>query len=151
MHGRAGRENKKGNVIIQSYSPENFSIECSKKQDYNLFYETEIALRKQLKYPPFCDIILISFNSIDEKEIKNISNSMYNYLKQVLNEKNFKIFKPVPCPIDKIQNRFRWRIIIKGNVDEKTNEILNKTLRKIYNQNLKHTKVSIDVNPNSMM
>ena len=149
--GRAGRENKKGKVIIQSYTPENFSIECSKKQDYDLFYETEIALRKQLKYPPFCDIILISFNGLNEKEIKNVSNGMYEYLKQVLNEEEFKIFKPMPCPVDKIQNRYRWRIIIKGNVDEKTNTVLNKALRLFYNQNLKNTRVSIDVNPNSMM
>ena len=149
--GRAGRENKKGKVIIQSYTPENFSIECSKKQDYDLFYETEIALRKQLKYPPFCDIILISFNGLNEKEIQNVSNGMYEYLKQVLNEEEFKIFKPIPCPVDKIQNRYRWRIIIKGNVDEKTNTVLNKALRMFYNQNLKNTRVSIDVNPNSMM
>ena len=149
--GRAGRENKKGKVIIQSYTPENFSIECSKKQDYDLFYETEIALRKQLKYPPFCDIILISFNSLDEKEIQNISMNMYNYLKQVLNEEDFKIFKPMPCPVDKIQNRFRWRIIIKGKVDENTNSILNKALRMVYNHNFKNTRIGIDVNPNSMM
>ena len=76
---------------------------------------------------------------------------MYEYLKQVLNEEEFKIFKPMPCPVDKIQNRYRWRIIIKGNVDEKTNTVLNKALRMFYNQNLKNTRVSIDVNPNSMM
>ena len=146
--GRAGRENKKGKVIIQSYTPENYSIECSKKQDYELFYKTEIAIRKQLKYPPFCDIILIGFNSLNEKEIQQVSSKMYNYLKQELNEEEFKIFKPMPCPVDKIQNRFRWRIIIKGIVDENTNAILNKALRIVYNQNLKNTRVSIDVNPN---
>ena len=78
--GRAGREGKDGKVIIQSYTPDNFSIECSKKQDYNLFYETEIALRKQLKYPPFCDIILISFDSLNEQEIQKLSTYVYNYL-----------------------------------------------------------------------
>ena len=151
MHGRAGRENKKGNVIIQSYTPENFSIIASKKQDYDMFYKTEIAIRKQLNYPPFCDIIVISFNSINEKEIQNISNNMYDYLKQELNEEEYKIFRPMPCPVDKIQNKYRWRIIIKGIVDEKTNNILNKTLRMVYNNNLKDTRVSIDINPNSMM
>ena len=83
-----------------------------------MFYETEIALRKQLKYPPFCDIILISFNSLDEKEI---------------------------------QNRYRWRIIVKGKIDEKSNTILNRALREIYSKNLKTTRVNIDVNPNNMI
>ena len=59
VSGRAGRENLPGRVIIQSYNPENFSIQDAQKQNYQEFYETEIALRKQLKYPPFCDIIVI--------------------------------------------------------------------------------------------
>ena len=151
MHGRAGRENKPGKVIIQSYTPDNFSIQCSKKQDYNKFYKTEIAIRKQLKYPPFCDIILISFNSLDENEIKKASSYMYDCLNQNLDLEEFKIYKPMPCPIDKIQNRFRWRIIIKGKIDEKSNSILNKCLRNIYSKNLKSTRVSIDINPNNMM
>ena len=57
----------------------------------------------------------------------------------------------MPSPIDKIQNKFRWRIIIKGNMNEQANEILNDLLKNIYNQNIKNTKVSIDVNPNSMV
>ena len=60
--GRAGRGKDKGNVIIQTYNPDNLSIEYSKKQNYELFYNTELMIRKQLKYPPFCDIILIGFN-----------------------------------------------------------------------------------------
>ena len=66
--GRAGREQLDGKVIIQTYNPDNFSIICAQKQDYKMFYNTEIALREQLKYPPFCDIILIGFNSLNEKK-----------------------------------------------------------------------------------
>lgn len=104
-----------------------------------------------MKYPPFCDIIIIGFNSLDETEIKKVSNKAYEYLIKNLNNEEFKIFKPMPSPIDKIQNRFRWRIIIKGNMNVQANEILNDLLKNIYNQNIKNTKVSIDVNPNSMM
>ena len=103
-----------------------------------------------MKYPPFCDIILISFNGLNETEIKKVSEYVYKYLNTKLDIK-FKIFKPMPCPIDKIQNRYRWRIIIKGNMDEKVNEILNNCLKEIYDKNLKTTKVTIDINPNSMM
>ena len=105
--GRAGRENLPGKVIIQTYNPDNFSIICAQKQNYEMFYETEIALRKQLKYPPFCDIILISFNSLNEYNIKNVSNEMYKKLLEKLNQEEFKIFRPMPSPIDKIQNRYR--------------------------------------------
>ena len=148
--GRAGRENLSGKVIIQTYNPDNFSIICAQKQNYEMFYETEIALRKQLKYPPFCDIILISFNSLNETNIKNISNEMYKKLLEKLNQEEFKIFRPMPSPIDKIQNRYRWRIIIKGNMTVEANEVLNQTLKEIYSRNIKDIRISIDVNPNNM-
>ena len=148
--GRAGRENLSGKVVIQTYNPDNFSIICAQKQNYDLFYETEIALREQLKYPPFCDIILIGLNSYQEAEIKNVSSKIYQYLEQRLNKEEFKVLRPMPCPIDKIQNRYRWRIIIKGKMTEEANEILNACLKEIYQENIKDTRIAIDINPNNM-
>ena len=151
MAGRAGRDKLPGKVIIQTYNPENFAIECSREQNYDLFYQTEIGIRQSLKYPPFCDIILIGFNSLSEKEIIDASTKIYNYLKTNLNGQEFNVLKPMPSPIDKIQNRYRWRIIIKGNMTEAANNVLNTCLRKFYNSNYKNTRVSVDVNPNNMM
>ena len=148
--GRAGRENLSGKVVIQSYNPENFSIQTAKKQNYQEFYETEITLRKQLKYPPFCDIIVIGFNSLKEEKIIETSQRVYDLLKEKVPE-NYIISKPAPSPIDKIQNRYRWRIIIKGNMDWNLNEILNKCLATIYEKNDKSVNISIDVNPNNMI
>ena len=148
--GRAGRENLPGKVVIQSYNPENFSIQNAQKQDYEEFYQTEIALRKQLKYPPFCDIIIIGFNSSSEEEIKKVANIAYEEVEKNLNKDEFKVFKPMPSPIDKIQNKYRWRIIIKGNMNEEANNVLNNLLKNIYDKDFKNTKISIDVNPNNM-
>ena len=149
--GRAGRENLEGKVIIQTYNPESFSIEHAKKQDYDLFYNTEILLRKQLKYPPFCDIIVIGFNSLHEEEIKKTSEFVYDFLKQKLNLNEFKVFQPMPSPIEKIQNRYRWRIIVKGNMTDDANETFNEIIKQVADMNLKSTRISIDVNPNNMM
>ena len=149
--GRAGREQLDGKVVIQTYNPDNFSIICAQKQDYEMFYNIEIALREQLKYPPFCDIILIGFNSLSEKELIDASTKIYNYLKTNLNGQEFNVLKPMPSPIDKIQNRYRWRIIIKGNMTEAANNVLNTCLRKFYNSNYKSTRVTVDVNPNNMI
>ena len=152
--GRAGREKLPGKVIIQSYNPENFTIQCAKEQNYEKFYETEIALRKQLKYPPFCDIIVVNFNSTMEAEIKRVSKWVYEALKRDLEpieESHFRVFQPMPAPIDKIQNRYRWRIIIKGNMTKQANELLNQCLQEVYQKNLKNTRITIDVNPNNMM
>ena len=149
--GRAGRENLPGKVVIQTYNPDSFPIEYSKTQDYDLFYDTEIKLRKQLKYPPFCDIILIGFSGDSQKEIEDISLYMFNMLKASLEKYQINVFQPMPAPIDKIQNKIRWRIIAKGVVNEEVTIILNKCLQNVYGMNLRHTKVSVDVNPNNMM
>ena len=115
-----------------------------------MFYDTEILIRKQLKYPPFCDIIVIGFNGLNEKHLIDISNKSYNYLKEYLNIDEFNIFKPMPAPIDKIQNRYRYRIIIKGVMNRKVNEVLNNYLKEIYKKDLKDMRISVDVNPNNM-
>ena len=119
-----------------------------------MFYDTEILIRKQLKYPPFCDIIVIGFNGLNEKELIDIGNKTYSYLKEHLGNgeenKEFKIFKPMPAPIDKIQNRYRYRIIIKGVMNKKANDVLNNYLKKVYQKDLKDVRISIDVNPNNM-
>ena len=69
----------------------------------------------------------------------------------MFNTEEFNVLKPMPSPIDKIQNRFRWRIIIKGIMTENANGILNEYLQKFYNCTYKNTKVTIEINPNNMM
>ena len=104
-----------------------------------------------MKYPPFCDIILVNFNSLSEKEIQEISKWFYDEIKDKLKPEEFNIYKPMPSPIDKIQNRIRYRIIIKGNMTDEANKILNEILKKAYEKNLKTTKITVDVNPNNMI
>ena len=79
------------------------------------------------------------------------SRWIYKFLQNNLDKEQFKIFKPMPAPIDKIQNRYRWRIILKGNMTSEANDILNQCLRQAYEKNWKNTKIAMDVNPNSMM
>ncbi|MCI9087332.1 MAG: primosomal protein N' [Clostridia bacterium] len=152
--GRAGREQTKGKVIIQTYNPDNFSIECSKKQDYHLFYDTEIMMRKQLKYPPFCDIIVIGISSEKELDGKNITRNLHNYLKNRVVQENLGIilYKGMPSPIDKMKNKYRFRIIIKCKFNDNMIEVMKDVLAQY--QNMRESKkegnrVIIDLNPNS--
>lgn len=151
--GRAGREKEKGRVIIQTYNPDNFSIECAKKQDYKLFYNTEITLRKQLKYPPFCDIIVIGFTSTDENEVIKVAEQIHLYLKNRVIKENLGIilYKALPAPIDKIKNKFRWRILIKCKFSDEIIDLMNETLEEYYKLKYKNTRITIDLNPNNMV
>ena len=146
--GRAGREGNNGNVIIQTYNPDNFAIECSKLQNYKMFYDEEIKFRKLLKYPPFCDIIKIEINDINKNQIVSTATQIYdNLVKQ--NENNImEIYKPMPAPIDKIKNRYRWRIIIRCRF---SNTIIDKVNDSIIDIKGVNTRITVDVNPNSMI
>jgi len=150
--GRAGREKEKGNVFIQTYNPDNLAIEFSKEQNYKKFYDTEIIIRKALKYPPFCDIILIGFSSEKEENVINSAKYMYIQLKEkIINEKlQIILYKPTPAPIDKIKNKVRWRIIVKCKFDEKIIDSLTECVKKLEMQNYKDVKTVIDVNPINM-
>ena len=151
--GRAGREKDKGRVIIQTYNPDNYAIEFSKKQDYISFYKTEMPIRKALKYPPFCDIIVINMSTKNIQELKVLAKKLHMYLKErVVNEKfGLLLYSPVPSPIDKIKDRYRYRMIIKCLYDDKINDLLSDML-KIYNGlNNKTSRVIVEINPYNML
>ena len=117
-----------------------------------MFYETEIALRRQLKYPPFCDIIMIGISSVSEQEVEKASKKIY----ELINKENIKyktkieVYRPVVAPISKIKNKYRWRIIIKCKLNNNIINLLTSVLEKYYNLKFKNTRVVVDVNPNNM-
>ena len=102
-----------------------------------------------MKYPPFCDIILIRFSGTDLNEIVKASNIYYKNLKRYFGKDNGMVFEPVPAPIDKIKSKFRWRIVVKGKVNSSMLEALNRSFAGI--ENVKNTSIQIDINPSSMM
>lgn len=149
--GRAGRGEQNGKVIIQTYNPDHYAIECAKEQDFKKFYQIESKIRKTLKYPPFCDIIVLDFSSLNKHEIQRDTKKLHQYLKnRIINEKfGVLLYSPLPCPVEKINNRYRWRIIIKCIYDEKMNKLLKETLEEFYKLKT-NTRLSIKQNPNNM-
>jgi primosomal protein N' (replication factor Y) len=146
--GRAGREKEKGRVIIQTYNPDHYAINYASKQDYELFYNAEINLRKMLKYPPFCDIIMIRFVGKNIGEIEKLSREVFDNLQKLVDKTNTLVYKPLPAPVDKIKNKYRWRIIIKGKVNSKLLNILYKAIEVKIKED---TSITVDINPNNMI
>lgn len=134
-----------GNVIIQTYNPESFPIECAKEQDYLKFYEQEIKLRSVLKYPPFCDIIKLEVSGLNGNEVKRTITSIYENLLNS-NDRNLIIYSPMPSPVSKIKNKYRWRIIIKCRLGNTVINEINNAIKNIKT----NASISVDVNPNNM-
>ena len=148
--GRAGREgNVPGKVIIQTYNTDSYSILYAKKQEYMPFYEIEQSIRQNLKYPPFCDIIILVVSAekkeVAEQTIKNIEKDLFQKLKNV---ENTNIYQSMPAPIDRIKNKYRYRMIIKCNFGDTIIDILTECMEK--NKSSK-AQIAIYRNPNNMM
>lgn len=148
--GRAGRGDTRGKAIIQTYSPNHWVIDCAKNQDFKTFYSKEIKLRKKLDYPPFCDVVHLVVSGENEEKVRKNINDILREIKKEFEEKGIAstILGPTPSPVSKIENRYRWRLIIKCSADS----VLRSVLREKAKCDAKsECTVSLDVNPNNML
>jgi len=114
--GRSGRGNVPGHVVMQTYAPEHYVIQCSKYQDYKSFYEKEISYRQELLYPPFHQIVKLIITYEDEAFMWKIGNRIYDLLSawRLQYDQNIEIIGPYVDTIKKIRNKFRIIVLIKG-------------------------------------
>ncbi len=149
--GRAGRAEKEGRAIIQTYSPEHYAVKLSKEHNYREFYRNEISVRKAMWYPPFCDMVSITFSGSAENQVANSARLYKKYLGPLADlPEKVQILGPIPATLSKINNKYRWRILIKCIDSDKLNICLMDAKNKIQkNANYKDITISIDKNPNN--
>lgn len=140
VSGRSGRSNKKGEVIIQTYNPDNYGISEVVKQDYESFYRQEIDIRKKLLYPPFSNMLTLKIKSINIDFVKEHIIKIYKYLKLNLKETT-SILGPNLLNIRKLDKKYECSITLKYNKDENLDKSI-KFLKSYYN---KDRYVSFDI------
>ena len=140
--GRAGRSDKEGQVIIQTFNPDHYAIQYTKNHDYIGFYNKEMFIRRELKYPPFYYICYIRISGKDSKYIFDESNKIRRVLDNKLN--NTIILGPSTCNIFKLNNIYRYGIILKYKSDANLRDVLNRIIDH-YKDN---SKIKIDINFN---
>lgn len=150
VSGRAGRHQLPGEVIIQTYTPEHYSIELAGTQNYDLFYQREMFVRKMHHYPPFYFLALITVSHEQLMTVMSATEKIARFLRsQVSNQA--VVLGPSVSPIARINNRYRYQCLIKY----KREPNLTKTLKTIIDQHQNEAKngllVSVDVNPFILM
>lgn len=140
VSGRSGRSSKKGEVIIQTYNPDNYAISEVVKQDYESFYQQEIDIRKKLLYPPFSNMLTLKIKSMNIDLVKEHIIKIYKYLKLNLKETT-SILGPNLLNIRKLDKKYECSITLKYNKDENLDKII-KFLKSYYN---KDRYVSFDI------
>ena len=149
--GRAGRGDKQGEVIIQTYTPDHYSLQYAIKYDYEGFYDKEFTIRAMMKYPPFGKLLLINGTAKKEDLLKNFMHKISNVIKPwVEKEFDVELLGPIPCMISKVKDNYRWQIVIKGEFNsdfaKKIKELLYDENKNVYND----IRISIDINPNNL-
>ena len=144
VSGRAGRSSLKGEVIMQGFNMTHYSITCAKDNDYNMFYEEEMKIRKTLKYPPYYNLCLIKVSGKEFEKVFDNAKKISIYLKSHISD---IVLGPSAANIPKINSLYYVNIIIKY---KKTKDILNALLFIKDRYKKEATNVDIDLNPSKM-
>lgn len=148
--GRSGRRDYAGKAVIQTINPYNPTIEYAAMQDYKGFYNNEIALRRAMTYPPYCDIYSVSFVGENENDTALCAKEFFDILKELNSDKKEKliVLGPSPAKISKINNQYRYRLSIKCKNSKNIRNLLNEILKRLIKiKKYKDIDVSVDLNP----
>ena len=147
--GRAGRARDGGVAVIQTYSPKNEIIRLACLQDYDKFYEGEIAIRRELSYPPFCDMVSLTLTSESEPELfmasKKLSDSIIKKLKEEYAGIPCTVFGPFEAQVYKVNEKYRMRMVVKCRLSKTTRRLFHDLLCEFAKE--RRVTLSVDLNP----
>jgi primosomal protein N' (replication factor Y) (superfamily II helicase) len=112
--GRAGRGERKGRVLIQTYAPHHYSIRAARDQDYERFIRREMELRRELMYPPFARIALVRIEGIESLAVSDDATKIVALLTERAKSESLRVLGPAPAPIERINQRYRWQVLVKA-------------------------------------
>ena len=148
--GRAGRAEKAGQVLIQSYNPQHYAIRFAKDQDYEGFYAYEMGIRRQLGYPPYYFTIGITLSHKKEEEVVKRAYEVMNILRSGLSETS-NILGPTPKPIARTHNLYHYQILIKYRLEDELGSTLNQVLALTQERENSELRLSIDHEPQQFL
>ncbi|MEA3329077.1 MAG: primosomal protein N' [Candidatus Omnitrophota bacterium] len=146
--GRAGRGLKKGEVVIQTYNPDNYSIRTASQYDFDAFYNQEIISRKELEFPPYCHLVNLIFRGSLEKSVIKTTRVLAKMLRKT-KPKGIKIIGPASLPLPKLRGNFRWHIMFKSKEIALINKFLHQELKKF--KPASGVIFKVDVDPMNML
>ncbi|MCY8152340.1 primosomal protein N' [Bacillus paralicheniformis] len=151
VSGRAGRHEKPGKVIIQTYTPSHYSIQLTKTHDYETFFRQEMLHRREQAYPPYYYLALVSVSHEEVTKAALVTEKIANYLKKNISSEA-KILGPVASPIARIKDRYRYQCVIKYKQENQLTSLF-KNIMDHYKRDIeqKQLMISIDMNPYMMM
>lgn len=133
--GRAGRGIKEGRAVIQTYTPDNDVIRCSAQQDYEAFYSQEITMRSVREQPPFGDLLMIHASGLEEIAVLRSCAHLRDAFRDAMHleayqKYSYRMLGPAPAPIAKVNNRYRYRLVLYIENTKEIRQLVAHLLRK---------------------
>ncbi len=152
--GRAGRAQKPGVAIIQTFKPESEIIELCCRGDYEEFYEKEIELRRSYIWPPFCDIVLMTLTADNESDLARCSETLSQKFKAQAEGLSPDVpviaYGPFEAPVYKLNEKYRMRMVIKTKLNRATRAMFSNLLSAFSRGGGEGVVLSVDFNPTSV-
>ncbi|MBO5872723.1 MAG: primosomal protein N' [Clostridia bacterium] len=152
VFGRAGRGADKGVAIIQTTDPESNLITLAAGQDYESFYEGEIGVRRMMTYPPYCDIAQVIVQSSSKETAKEVSAEVFRQITEKIgtsySDVKLRILGPSSAALQKVNNKYRFRLIIKVKNSRRFRELLREAINVKTDKN---TSIWVDINPETII
>ena len=152
--GRAGRGEKEGMAVIQTNNPDHEVIQLACRQDYETFAARELRLRKLLVFPPYCDIVLMTLSSPNEKELMLSARQLAEMLKSLtegeFSDVAFVSFGPFEAPVYRVEGKYRMRMVIKCRLTKRTRQLYSEILSQFAKRPASKLTLAIDFNPSNL-
>ncbi len=124
--GRSGRGMKPGQAIIQTFTPNNQIIALASRQDYDGFYESELALRQLQESPPFCDLYTVTASGLDESQVLHCAAHIRDALLTALaGRTDVRVLGPAPLPVLRVNNRYRYSVTLACHGDRAARAVVS--------------------------
>ncbi|MDH2879050.1 primosomal protein N' [Bacillus cytotoxicus] len=150
VSGRAGRHDLPGEVVIQTYTPEHYSIELAKGQNYDLFFEQEMQMRRMRQYPPYYYVALVTVSHPELLKAVQVTEKIVGYLRANCSRQTM-VLGPVASPIPRIKDRYRYQCMIKYKREPNLKYVLKMVNEHYQAEMQKDLQISIDFNPTVLM
>ena len=134
--GRSGRGSKKGRAYLQTFTPDHYVLQLAAQQNYPEFYRQEIEVRKELLFPPFCDLCLVGFSSLVERSCEAASMKFLQLFMDEAKREQAKLplvaLGPTKSGTGRLGGKFRYKLIIKCKNGKAFRNVMNRTIMKCY-------------------
>jgi primosomal protein N' (replication factor Y) len=149
--GRAGRGDRPGKVLIQTYHPDHYALRHACAQDYEAFYKEEIRYRQNHSYPPFIALGSLLVHGPDLNKVRNDAFELRKQFDAVNRDRTVRILGPAPAPLARLKGEHRFQLLIKSSSRKRLREVADAALKLVAERGVNLRTINLEIDPVSMM